>query len=80
MTEPQRELADFCEYLPDDSRQPCYAPAGFVLVRPGGQTLRFSCAEHRDAWAVRIQGRYEVLERDEWVRQGSGYRGRHLGG
>ena len=44
MTEAQRSLADYCLYLPDGSRQPCYAPAGFVLVRPGGNTLRFSCA------------------------------------
>ena len=26
-------------------------------------------------WASRIQGRYLVLERDEWEARGSGYRG-----
>jgi hypothetical protein len=26
-TDRQGDLADFCEYLPDGSRQPCYAPA-----------------------------------------------------
>jgi hypothetical protein len=79
-TEAQRSLADFCEYLPDGSRRPCYAPASLLFVRPGGQTLRFSCAEHREAWATRIQGRYHVLERDEWVARGAGYRRVMLGG
>ncbi len=74
------DLADYCEYLPDGSRRPCYAPATLVLVRPGGQTIRFSCAEHREAWATRIQGRYLVLERAEWEARGSGYRGVELGG
>jgi hypothetical protein len=32
MTEHRRELAGYCEWLPEGSRQPCYAPAGFVLV------------------------------------------------
>jgi len=36
MTEAHRELADYCEYLPDGSRQPCYAQASLVLVRPNG--------------------------------------------
>ena len=80
MTPPHRELPDYCEYLPDSNRQPCYAPASLVLVRPGGQTLRFSCAEHREAWASRIQGRYDVLERTEWEARGAGYRGTELGG
>lgn len=79
-TETHRDLADYCEFLPDRSRRPCYAPATLVLVRPGGQTLRFSCAEHREAWATRIQGRYLVLERDEWEARGAGYRGLTLGG
>ncbi len=74
------ELADYCEWLPDGSRQPCYAPATLVLVRRGGETLRFSCAAHRDAWATRIRGRYLVLEWDEWVARGRGYRGPELGG
>ncbi len=78
-TEARRSLADFCEYLPDGSRQPCYAPASLVLVRPGGQTVRFSCAEHREAWATRIRGRYLVLERDEWEGRGAGYCGPMLG-
>jgi len=80
MTTPQRELADFCEWLADGTRRPCYAQASFVLVRPGGQTLRFTCAEHAPAWASRVQGRYLVLERDEWEARGGGYRGRMLGG
>ena len=80
MIEPARDLADYCEYLPDGSRQPWYAQATLVLVRPVGHTLRFSCAEHLPAWASRIQGRYLVLERDEWVARGRGYRGRELGG
>ena len=76
---PQRTLADFCEYLPDGSRQPCYAPAAIVLVRPSGQTLRFTCADHLPAWATRIRVRYLVLERDEWEARGAGYRGTMLG-
>jgi len=74
------ELADFCERLPDGSRQPCYAPAGLVLVRPSGQTLRFTCAEHVPAWESRIQGRYLVLDRDKWEARGGGYQGAALGG
>jgi len=80
MIEPSRELADYCLWLPDGSRQPCYAPAGFVLVGPGGQTLRFSCAEHLPAWARRIRGQHLVLERGEWMARGAGYRGKDLGG
>ena len=78
MTAP-RELADFCLWWPMGGR-PCYAPASLVLVRPSGETLRFSCAEHRDAWASRIRGRYVVLERPEWEVRGAGYRGAELGG
>lgn len=73
-------LADYCEYLPDDSRRPFYAPASLVLVPPDGETLRFTCADHLPAWATRIHGRYLVLERDEWEAQGAGYRGTMLGG
>jgi hypothetical protein len=62
------------------SRQPCYPQASLVLVRPSGETLDFSCAEHREAWATRIRGRYVVLEGDEWVGRGRGYRGPMLGG
>ena len=80
MTEAQRTLADYCQYLPDGSRQPCYAPASLVLVRPGGATLRFTCREHLPAWATRIHGRYLVLERDAWEVAGAGYRGAMLGG
>ena len=47
---------------------------------PSGETLDFSCAEHREAWATRIRGRYVVLEGDEWVGRGRGYRGPMLGG
>jgi hypothetical protein len=78
--EAQRDLAGYCEYLPDGSRQPCYAQASLVLVRPSGETLRFTCREHLPAWATRIQGRYLVLERDEWEARGAGYRGAGLGG
>jgi hypothetical protein len=80
MADPQRTLADYCLWLPDGSRQPWYGAATLVLVRPGGQTLRFSCADHREAWAARIGGRYDVLDRDEWEARGSGYRGAELGG
>jgi hypothetical protein len=57
-TEAQPSLADCCEWLPDGGRRPCYALASLVLARPNGEDLRFSCAEHRDAWASRIRGRY----------------------
>jgi hypothetical protein len=57
MTEAQHDLADYGEYLSDGSRRPCYAPAGLVVVRPNGEALRFSCADHLPAWATRIQGR-----------------------
>ena len=79
-TEAQRSLADYCLYLPDGSRRPCYAQASLVLVRPSGEALRFTCAEHLPAWATRIRGQYLVLERDEWEARGTGYRGRMLGG
>lgn len=79
-TAPQRTLPDFCEWLPEGGHQPCYAAAALVLIRPSGVTLRFSCAEHREAWAARIQGRYLVLEQEEWEARGAGYRGRGLGG
>jgi hypothetical protein len=62
------DLADYCEYLPDGSRQPCFAPAGLVPVRPSWQLLRFTCAHHLPAWASRIQGRYVVLERGVYER------------
>jgi hypothetical protein len=74
-TERRRTLADYCEWWPLGELRPCYAPATLVLVRPSGETLTFSCAAHRDGWAARIQGRYLVLERDEWEASGGGYRG-----
>ena len=80
MTASQRDLADYCELWPEGTRRPCYAQASFVLVRPSGETLRFSCAEHLPAWAARVRGQYAVLERDEWEARGRGYRGRTLGG
>ncbi len=55
-------------------------PAALVLVRPTGETLTFTCAEHREAWATRIRGPYLVLELAEWVARGRGYRGPMLGG
>ena len=78
--DPQRTLADYCEWLPEGTRRPCYAPASLVLVRPSGDTLRFTCAEHLPAWATHVRGQYTVLERDEWEARGGGYRGRTLGG
>jgi hypothetical protein len=51
-----------------------------VLVRPSGETLSFTCADHLAAWETRIWGRYIVLERDEWEARGAGYRGTMLGG
>jgi hypothetical protein len=47
-------LADWCEFLPEGSRRPCYAPAALVLVRPSGETVRFTCADHLPAWASQI--------------------------
>ena len=79
-TSSQRDLAGYCEWLPDGSRQPCYAPAPLVLIRPSGETLRFTCAEHLPLWAGRVQGEYSVLSREEWVARGRGYRGKMLGG
>lgn len=66
MTQPQNQLADFCQWWPEGQRRPCYAPAGLVLVRPSGQTVGFSCAAHAPAWAGRIHGKYRVLEWGEW--------------
>jgi hypothetical protein len=79
-TAPQRSLADYCQWWPLGTAAPCYAPAGFVLVRLSGETLRFSCSEHLPAWANQIQGAYLVLERAEWEARGAGYRGKMLGG
>jgi len=36
MTQCHAELADYCEYLPDGSRQPCYALARPERHRRGG--------------------------------------------
>ena len=80
MTAPHRDLADYCEWFLEGTHCPCYAQASLVLVRATGETLRFTCAEHAPAWASRIQGRYLVLERDEWEARGAGYRGKMLGG
>jgi hypothetical protein len=80
MTQPQRDLADYCEYLKDNTRRPCYAPASLVLVRPSGETLRFTCGEHLPAWAARVRGPYSVLDRAEWEPRDCGYRGVMLGG
>jgi len=49
------------------------------LVRPNGETLRFTCAAHLPAWASRIRGRYLVLELKEWEARAWGYRGAMLG-
>jgi len=76
----ERQLGDCCEWWPLGERRPCYAAAGFVLVRPSGETLTFSCAKHRKARASRIRGPCLVLERAEWEARGAGYRGAMLGG
>ena len=75
-----RTLAAYCEYVPEGGRRPGYAPGSLVLVRPSGETLRFTCADHLAAWASRLQGRYLVLERAEWEARGRGCRGVMLGG
>lgn len=77
---PERQLADCCEHFLEATRRPCDAPTSFVLARPSGETLRFTCAEHLPAWASQIQKRYLVLERNEWEKRGPGYRGVMLGG
>ena len=53
VTSPINDLADYCEYLPDGSRQPCYGQASFVLVRP-----RALWVEYRDkrGWRVAVEG------------------------
>lgn len=79
MAESPRSLADYCLWWPLGGK-PCYALAELVLVRPGGQTLGFTCAAHRDAWAEQIHGAYRMLERAEWEARGAGYRGMMLGG
>lgn len=73
MTAPKRDLADYCEWLPEGTRRPCYAPASLVLVRSSGATLGFTYPEH-------APGKYAVLERDEWEARGRGYRVTELGG
>jgi hypothetical protein len=80
MIAPQRDLADYCAWWLEDISRPCYAQASLVLVRPSGETLTFTCAEHAPMWAGHIRGRYLVLERAEWGARGCGYRGRMLGG
>jgi len=78
-TKPQTTLADYCLWH-EIGQRPCYAPAEFVLVRPSGETLGFSCAAHRDQWDSQIRGTYLIVDLAEWRAQGSGYRGRMLGG
>jgi hypothetical protein len=80
MSEPRLDLAYYCERWPEGTAHPCYGRASFVLVRPNGETLRSTCAEHAAAWMGRVQGKYFVLERDEWEARRRGYRGRTLGG
>jgi len=79
-TEAQRSLAKYCQWWPVGDPNPCYAPATFVFLRLSGETLRFTCRAHRDAWASRIRGPYLVLERAEWEVRGAGYCGVELGG
>jgi len=80
MTRAYDGLAAYCEWWPEAEEHPCYAPASVVLVRPSGETLRFSCIEHGPGWAARILGEYRVLDLAEWEARGAGYRGVHLGG
>jgi len=80
MTRSYAGLAAYCEWWPEGERQPCYAPASIVLVRPSGEMLRFTCMEHAPAWAARILGAYHMLDRAEWEARGAGYRGPQLGG
>jgi hypothetical protein len=56
MAQARRDLADYCSWWPRGHPEPCYAPASLVLVRPSGETLGFSCAEHLPAWAARVRG------------------------
>ena len=79
-TGPQTTLADLCLHWPEGTHRPCYQPATLVLTRPSGQTVGFSCPDHREAWAGRIHGAYVVLGRAEWEQQGNGYRGVELCG
>ena len=79
MTSPRHHLPKRCEWWPL-GEPPCYAPATFVLLRPSGETLRFTCRAHRDALASRIRGPYLVLERGEWAAWCSGYGVVELGG
>jgi hypothetical protein len=36
MTQLQRELGDYCQWWPEGTRRPCYAPASVVLLRRSG--------------------------------------------
>ena len=80
MTAPRPQLAERCEWWPVGEPHPCCGPATFVLARPSGETLRFTCRAHRDALASRIRGPYLVLERAEWAAWGAGSREVELGG
>ncbi len=71
--------ADCCEFWLEETRRPCYEQTSFVLVRPSGETLGFSCAEQLPAWADLIRGKYLALGLAAWRAQGSGYRGWMLG-
>jgi hypothetical protein len=73
------ELADYCQWWPLGGA-PCYASAAFVLVRPSGETLGFSCAAHRDAWTGQVQNAHVVLDRAASEAKGRGYLGLMLGG
>jgi hypothetical protein len=49
-------------------------PGFGLLDRAHGKAYRGQ-RETWPAWAIRIQDRYLVLERDEWEARGRGYRG-----
>jgi hypothetical protein len=78
--QPQPELTHYCEWWPLGTAAPCYAPASFMLVRPSGERLRPTCAQHLEGWRAQIVGDYEALTLGEWESRGRGYRGRALGG
>ena len=77
---PPRDLAHYCEWPPERSRRPCYAPAAFVPIRPGGETLRFTMCGARARLGHPGSRPDVVLERDEGEARGGGYRGTMLGG
>jgi hypothetical protein len=77
---PQRTLADFCEWWPEGERRPCYAQAGLVLVRPSGQTLAFRLRRAPAGLGQPHPGPVSRARARRVEAQGAGYRGAALGG